>query len=444
MIGVIADDISGAAEIAGVGLRFGLRAEVLLKGRPRGNADLVCIDTDSRCCSAAEAARRAAEAAKLLRRAGAKWIYKKVDSVLRGQVAAEILAVRKELKLKAVLLHPANPSLGRTIKDGKYFIRGRLIHKTEFARDPAHPRRTADVAKLLSRTPTFPIQVCKPGATLAETGVIICESTSARDVKSWVRKTHPEMLLAGGAEFFAALLAARLASANQRLGKTQRFGKAKEKFSIFGFPKSLGGSGNKGTRLKSGAQQTDAPDRASLELFVCGTTSQSSQKFVQGARRAGTPVFSLPGELAWGADFTRPALKAVSDQVLAALQNHPRVILQTGLPPVHEIPFAQRLAGHLTQLAEVILKQAAIKRVYAEGGATAVELARRLGWTRLTVVREVATGVTTLAVNGNASVLLTIKPGTYVWPEEVQCGVGRPARRGGRASRRPETPVRSQ
>ena len=217
MIGVIADDISGAAEIAGVGLRLGLRAEVLLKGRPSGEADLVCVDTDSRNCTASEAARRAAAAAKLLRRAGAKWIYKKVDSVLRGQVAAEIQAVRRKFKLKSILLHPANPSLGRTIKDGKYFIHGRLIHQTEFARDPAHPRRTADVAKLLSRTPTFPIQVCKPGAPRAETGVIICESTSARDVKSWVRKTHPEMLLAGGAEFFAALLAARLASANQRV-----------------------------------------------------------------------------------------------------------------------------------------------------------------------------------------------------------------------------------
>ena len=199
MIGVIADDISGAAEIAGVGLRLGLSAEVLEKGRPSGKADLVCIDTDSRCCSASEAARRAAAAAKVLRRAGVKWIYKKVDSVLRGPVAAEIQAIRKELRLKKVLLHPANPSLGRTIKDGKYFIRGQFIHKTEFARDPAHPRRSANVSKLLGRSLAFPVQVCKPGEPLAESGVIICESSSPRDVQSWVERASPEMLLAGGA-----------------------------------------------------------------------------------------------------------------------------------------------------------------------------------------------------------------------------------------------------
>ncbi len=397
MIGVIADDISGAAEIVGVGLRLGLRAEVLLKGRPSRQADLVCIDTDSRNCSASEAARRAAAAAKLLRRAGAKWIYKKVDSVLRGQVAAELQAILKELHLKTVLLHPANPSLGRTIKDGKYFIRGRLIHKTEFARDPAHPRRTANVCKLLSRTPAFPIQVSKAGAQLAEQGVIICESTSARDVQAWLSRTQADMLLAGGAEFFSALLAARTGA---RTALSAAAGKHASKLKV----------------------RTDSAVRApqSRELFVCGTTSMSSQAFVQGARRAGTPVFSLPRELTWGADFTRPALKAVSDQVLAALQKHSRVILQTGLPPVHEIPFAQRLAGHLTQLAEVVLKKAAIKRVYAEGGATAVDLARRMGWTRLTVLREVAPGVATLAVNGNKSLHLTIKPGTYVWPDEIQ------------------------
>ena len=388
MIGVIADDISGAAEIAGVGLRLGLSAEVLEKGRPSGQAGLVCIDTDSRCCSTSEAARRAAAAANVLRRAGAKWIYKKVDSVLRGPVAAEIQAIRKELKLKTVLLHPANPSLGRTIKDGKYFIRGQLLHKTEFLRDPAHPRKTANVCKLLGRTLTFPVQVGKLNEPLAESGVIICESSSSRDVQAWVQLARPEMLLAGGAEFFAALLAARTAPSAATIKK-----------------------------LKT---RTIALENTGLELFVCGTTSKSSQKFVRDARRAGTPIFSLPGELVWGADFTRPTLKIVSDQVLAAFQKHPRVILQTGLPPVHEIPFAQRLARHLTQLAEVILKQSKVGRVYAEGGATAVELVRRMDWTRLTVLREVAPGVATLAVNGKLPVQLTIKPGTYVWPDEIQ------------------------
>src|ERR1022692_2393296 len=155
MIGVIADDLTGAAELGAVGLRHGLRAEIVRSGKPSGNADLVCVDTDSRACEPAEAAKRAAAAAKMLRAAGAKWIYKKVDSVLRGQVTAEVEAVMKQLQLNRALLLPANPSLGRVIRDGQYFVCGKLIHKTEFAHDPEYPRRVPQVLRLLKLPETF-------------------------------------------------------------------------------------------------------------------------------------------------------------------------------------------------------------------------------------------------------------------------------------------------
>ncbi len=149
MIGVIADDLTGAAEIGAVGLRHGLTAEIVRHGQPGASTDLVCVDTDSRACHPAEAAKRAAAAAELLQTAGARWIYKKVDSVLRGQVTAELEAVMKQLKLARALLLPANPSLGRTIKDGHYFLGGRPLHKTEFARDPHFPRRSSQVLRLV-------------------------------------------------------------------------------------------------------------------------------------------------------------------------------------------------------------------------------------------------------------------------------------------------------
>jgi uncharacterized protein YgbK (DUF1537 family) len=281
--------------------------------------------------------------------------------------------------------------LGRTIKDGKYFIRGKLIHKTEFAHDPAHPRKTADVVKLLGNASASPVQVCKLNEPLADAGVILCESMSPGDVQAWAKRVQPEMLPAGGAEFFAALLG--------RARHSVRAGQS---------------------RGESRAQPTGALYQRGLELFVCGTMSKSSQKFVRTVRRAGTPVFSLPKELAGGSGFTRPALKILSEQILAAFQKHTRVILQTGLPPVREIPVAQRLATHLTQLAAAVLSHSKIARVYVEGGATAVELARQMSWTRFTVLHEVAPGVTTLAVTGNKSLQLTIKPGSYVWPAEIQ------------------------
>src|SRR5258708_5172924 len=191
MIGVIADDLTGAAEISAVSLRYGLRAEVVVEGRPSGQADVVCIDTNSRSCAAAEAGRRAASAARLLSEAGASWIYKKVDSVLRGQVAAEVEAVLKEIGLHVALLAPANPGLGRVIRDGWYFVGGKPIHETEFARDPEHPRTSANVLEMLGRSKSFPVQVCRLNDPLPEKGLSIGELPVKSDLDHWAAR-HSE------------------------------------------------------------------------------------------------------------------------------------------------------------------------------------------------------------------------------------------------------------
>src|ERR1051326_6400221 len=149
MIGVIADDLTGAAELGGVGLRHGLKAEVIIHGRCDSEADLICFDTDSRSCAAKEAARRAALATRKLRKAGARWIYKKVDSVLRGQVVAEVRAIQKALGLRAVLLVPANPGLGRVIRHGQYYVKGKLINQRSSAHYPGCPGFSGIFLKLL-------------------------------------------------------------------------------------------------------------------------------------------------------------------------------------------------------------------------------------------------------------------------------------------------------
>ena len=68
------------------------------------------------------------------------------------------------------------------------------------------------------------------------------------------------------------------------------------------------------------------------------------------------------------------------------------------------------------RVAEQVLRRAPIENVFAEGGATAAELVRCMDWPRLEIVRELAPGVATLAVDGDKKLLLTIKPGSYSWP----------------------------
>jgi uncharacterized protein YgbK (DUF1537 family) len=382
MIGVIADDLTGAAELGAIGWRHGLHAEIIRSGRP-GAADLVCVDTDSRAIEPAEAAKRAAAAAKMLRAAGAKWIYKKVDSVLRGQVTAEVEAVMKQLKLERALLLPANPSLGRTIRHGEYFLRGRPLHKTEFAHDPHYPRRSSQVLRLVKVPETFAMRVANGDRSLTDGTIVVGDAESSADLQNWATSCDAQMLPAGGAEFFNALLD----------------GSA-------GVPPA----GNKKHRRDACATV------GGKEFFIVGTATQAARKFVAAARRKKTPVFSLPQELAWGATFSAAAVESVSQRVVAGFENSPRVILSVGLPQVRDKDVAGRLSGHVVRVAEQALRCTRIENVFAEGGATAAELVRRMSWARLEVMRELAPGVATLAVEGDKNFLLTIKPGSYSWP----------------------------
>ena len=379
MIGVIADDLTGAAEIGAVGLRHGLRAEIVRSGAPSGQADLVCVDTDSRSCGPDEAGKRAAGAAKLLNRAGAEWIYKKVDSVLRGQVTAEVEAVMKQLRLNRALLLPANPSLGRVIRDGQYFVSGKPIHKTEFAHDPEYPRRAPQVMRLLKLPETFSIRLSNGDRSLANDTIVVGEAATSKDVREWAAHREAGILSAGGSEFFGALL-------------------AEEKFSI-----------------QDGEENPLAP-ASGRELFICGTSTESVHKFVTTARRRKQPVFSLPRELMWGAVFSAAAAEAIAERVAAASEASSRVILNVGLPPVRDFAVARHLSDYLIQIAERVLQLTEIANVFAEGGATSAGLVRRMNWARLAVLREHASGVATLAIKDNPAILLTIKPGTYAWP----------------------------
>jgi uncharacterized protein YgbK (DUF1537 family) len=384
MIGVIADDLTGAAELGGIGWRFGLTAEVLIEGTASGETDLGSLDTDSRSCSPDEAACRAAGAASLLGAAGAGWLYKKVDSVLRGPITAELGAVMERLDVPRTLLVPANPGLGRTIQGGRYFIRGKPIDETDFRHDPEFPRLTSLVRDLLDGSGSLPIHICTVNDTFPATGIIVGEVQSTDDLSAWAGRWNNSMLAAGGAEFFGALLRA---------------------------------AGEKTNGFASAGNAVDASER---QMFVCGSASEACGRFVEEASRAGAVVFSLAKEFPEDTVASDSSRKGFTERVSVALRSNARVVLQLGLPPGSARTSAQRLTEELTALAAQVVRRDATRHVYAEGGATAASLIRRLGWKVLKVVRELAPGVVTLSGAGGQGCLLTIKPGSYSWPEAVR------------------------
>src|SRR5438046_3034209 len=86
----IADDLSGAAEIAGIAHRFGLPARIRREPVDGPSDGLIVLDTDSRSMHPCEAQRTVSDLIRGLRREDFDLVYKKTDSVFRGNIAAEV------------------------------------------------------------------------------------------------------------------------------------------------------------------------------------------------------------------------------------------------------------------------------------------------------------------------------------------------------------------
>ena len=148
---IIADDLTGAADTGVQLVRAGYRTAVAFRDAPippANDLDAVALDTDSRAMPAGFAAKRVLEAARAVR--DARIVYKKLDSTLRGPVAAELAAALEATGRDHVVVAPAFPSAGRTTVGGVQLVRGVPVHETEARNDPRTPVREGHIPTLLA------------------------------------------------------------------------------------------------------------------------------------------------------------------------------------------------------------------------------------------------------------------------------------------------------
>lgn len=156
---VVADDLTGANAAAAGFARAGLRAVTLgFARRPalppdlRERFDAVVVTTDSRHCSAAEAAERARAAVEAL--GPAQLTCNRIDTTLRGNIGATTRALLAALsstsgRRTVALCQPAHPLAGRTTVHGLQLLEGARIETTDVARDVRTPVTTSSVRQLL-------------------------------------------------------------------------------------------------------------------------------------------------------------------------------------------------------------------------------------------------------------------------------------------------------
>lgn len=194
---VLADDATGALECASVLADLGLDVALTLEAEPQVRRGILVADTESRHLLAAEAGRRMA-----------RWslctaaIFKKTDSTLRGNIAAELLALLSRGPLVYV---PAYPKLGRTVQDGRLLVKGIPVHQTEFACDALHPVRSSIVADLFPAGSAVSIRDAKQLAcflALGEVKVAICDAASDEDLQAIAESLRGEEVTVAGPSGF--------------------------------------------------------------------------------------------------------------------------------------------------------------------------------------------------------------------------------------------------
>jgi len=135
---VIADDLAGAADCGIAFALAGLPSFVSIgNSPPPDSAQIVSVDTDTRRLSRDEAARKSGEAAKDAYRRGSRTLYKKIDSTLRGHLAAELATTFRAAaehsggESPLVIFAPAFPGTGRTTRDGRVLVSGVPLEQSE-------------------------------------------------------------------------------------------------------------------------------------------------------------------------------------------------------------------------------------------------------------------------------------------------------------------------
>lgn len=382
---ILADDFSGACEIAGIISRYGHSAEIQLSPDPRSRADALVLDLDTRQPDAAAMEAKMAEIIPFLTsHAHLFTIFKKVDSVFRGHILKETAFLLEALRLHRVFLLPANPSTGRKIIDGSYFVDGNKLHTTTFGSDPHFPKTSSRIDTIIDYH-DFPLQHTHLDRSMPipAKGLLTADIASMADLEYYTSFSDDTTLYCGGAQCFDAYVRNIL----------------------------------RWNRLPQ--QRTILPQLRTF--FINGSTvrTDSERTIIADGSVASIP---LPGEILIGCkQFDSATFDKWIDTVLDAYRASVWIYFYFDLPVIAEKCFSDALLKHLVHLVNRLQYKTKGERLHLLlcGGATADAIINDSGETMLQVVTEHAQGVVTVASGKYANRLYTVKPGSYPWPRSL-------------------------
>jgi D-threonate/D-erythronate kinase len=374
---VLADDLTGASEIGGIALQFGLTVKILFSTSKMSdhNEDVIIIDSNSRNLKPKKAYQRIIELTSNINFSNFDLFYKKTDSVLRGCISTELEAFTKILNYQSTLLVPANPSKKRIIKAGQYYIDKTPLSHTGFRFDPHFPRYSNYVKEIIIDS-NDNIYSTDEKDQWCVNKIIIPDVSSTNEIQSIVAKLPEDKILpGGGADFFREILSKKMNLVeNESINQSN---------------------------ISPGA------------TFVVGSNSVSSRKTIRRLAKLGYAVFRLPV-----AAIDQPAkFDKWLGEILETLENERPIVISGPIKRLEDPIKINKIGKRLVEVAKLIAQKTLVKNIMLmEGGETASNFFREMGWETLVVCGVYGPGIVALK-HHIGEMKVVIKPGSYPWPD---------------------------
>lgn len=381
---VWADDITGAAEIAGISLRYGLNTALLtsLSTEEFAKADTIVIATNIRSASKDDAEKQSLEICRIIDEYiksqadnAETQLFIKTDSVLRGHINTELSAAMSTLNRNSSLLIAQNPSKGRIIKSSTYYINGTKLEDTLFNKDPEFPAISSSPAAIVGGNCT--ILPVEEDIRDGRNTIFIGEAATTDDIKNQMSKAEGGMILAGGADFFEAYLLQNVLPHHTP---------------------------------ETACQHTDITELASdCSLVVSGSTQGKSILDTPLMKRLHAKEISIPDDVFEGADPS----SWIADSC-TMFSSSLAMIMRIGEHEFKGVEYAQRLKRVMALATEALIRTKKTSLLIIEGGATAFAILEQLKWNKFSMTHEFAPGVVAMR---HCETTVILKPGSYSWGE---------------------------
>ena len=407
-LGVIADDYTGASDLANALATNGLRVVQTIGVPPESlglpDVDAVVVALKSRSIPAAEAIRQSLEADRWLRARGAAHVLFKIcstfDSTDAGNIGPVSDALRDTASGGITLVNPGFPGAGRRVFQGHLFVHEQPLNESPLKDHPLNPMHDANLVRVLarqSRAPVglVPLQVVEQGAdavraalAMLPDGAAIVDAVNDQqfEVLGQVALDRP---VSTGASGLGIGLARALRRSDGLADHTTEDAPA----ALGGDAAILAGSCSKATLEQIAVAEQSMPvRRLDVETLLAGGDEAGAALAWARERLGDGPVLI--------ASSSTPA------EVAALQKRHGGVAI------------GERIEAALAEIAAGLV-EAGVGRLVVAGGETSGAVVNRLGLQGFLIGQEIAPGVPALRVIGraHAGLGIALKSGNFGGPD---------------------------